>query len=436
MMFITKSLITLLSRIFMFIFSFIILIITAQGLGTEGRGIYVLVVLFATMAKMISGLGIDASNVYYASKGRFSINILISNSVIFASIFGSILIILLIIDSTTFQLSKSLNLSYSWLFIIIISIPFLILSEYISGILLGNDRIVEYNLVSITQPVLLTIFLISGILINVFSIDYVIYSWSISGIIIGIISLLFVKQFPLSQIRYYVEAGKKTILFGLKSYFANLVQYFNFRFDYLLVNYFLSLKMVGIYSVSVTMAEILFHLPNAIGTILFSKVSNASIDEANKDTPVICRNVFLVTFILALLLTFTAHFIFPLLFSNRYEESITPFLILLPGTLLLSISKVLANDIAGRGKPIINMYISIFTFIVNIILNILLIPHYGIWGAALSSTITYSLSALIRIAIFLQLSNVSILDIIVFKKNDLQYYTIFLNKYFGIQKTI
>jgi O-antigen/teichoic acid export membrane protein len=301
---------------------------------------------------------------------------------------------------------------------------------------LGKNRILEYNLIFVSQPVLLALIFFAGIFLNIFTIQFAIYSWTISIIAVGIGSLFFYKDFSIKRPTYHIEAGKKSITFGLKSYFANLIQYLNLRFDYFLVNYFLSVKMVGIYSVSVAMAEILFHVPNAIGTILFSRVSNYSSEKANQDTPMICRNVLAFTVFSAIILTIIANYIFPVLFTNKYADSINPFIILLPGTLFLTISKILANDITGRGKPIVNMYIAILTFILNIVLNIILIPEYGILGAALASSITYSLSTFVLIFIFLKISKVSITDLFIIKKNDFKYYFKFFNTYLKGKKDL
>lgn len=74
--------------------------------------------------------------------------------------------------------------------------------------------------------------------------------------------------------------------------------------------------------------------------------------------------------------------------------------ILLPGIALLAVEKILSNDIAARGKPEINMYVSIFNVIFSTILNVFLIPMYGATGAAIATSISYSLSFIIKAVFF------------------------------------
>jgi Na+-driven multidrug efflux pump len=62
---------------------------------------------------------------------------------------------------------------------------------------------------------------------------------------------------------------------------------------------------------------------------------------------------------------------------------------ILPGTIALSLGKVISADLAARGKP---EFSSIFAFIslaVTVVLDFLLIPRMGIQGAALASSAAY-----------------------------------------------
>ena len=61
------------------------------------------------------------------------------------------------------------------------------------------------------------------------------------------------------------------------------------------------------------------------------------------------------------------------------------------------LSKLIAADLSGRGKPQYSMYISIFTVVLTILLDLLLIPKANIQGAAVASSIAYLASAILYI---------------------------------------
>lgn len=60
----------------------------------------------------------------------------------------------------------------------------------------------------------------------------------------------------------------------------------------------------------------------------------------------------------------------------------------------LGTGRELANDIAGRGFPRLNIYTGVVAVVINITLNIVWIPCYGIAGAAWASTVSYIISFL------------------------------------------
>jgi Na+-driven multidrug efflux pump len=77
---------------------------------------------------------------------------------------------------------------------------------------------------------------------------------------------------------------------------------------------------------------------------------------------------------------------------------------LLPGIVLISGTRVLANDISARGRPELNMYTAWLILIINIVANLLLIPHFGIEGAAIASTIAYTANSFAKLVQYSSLS--------------------------------
>lgn len=59
-------------------------------------------------------------------------------------------------------------------------------------------------------------------------------------------------------------------------------------------------------------------------------------------------------------------------------------------------TRVFGNDIAGRGRPILNTYVSVGAIATNIVLNVVWIPRYEIAGAALASTVSYGIILVVR----------------------------------------
>jgi O-antigen/teichoic acid export membrane protein len=156
--------------------------------------------------------------------------------------------------------------------------------------------------------------------------------------------------------------------------------------------------------------------------VLFPKISSLKSVESNNLTPRISRHTFFITIFLSLVLAILAKPLIKLFFGITFLPSLIPLLILLPGIIALSVSKVLTADLAGRGKPQYGTYSSFVSLLLNILLNLWLIPRWGISGAAFATTVAYILSTLLVINFFIKISNKSYFEILVIKKQDLQEY--------------
>ena len=93
-----------------------------------------------------------------------------------------------------------------------------------------------------------------------------------------------------------------------------------------------------------------------------------------------------------------------MLYSEAFCPAVEALQALLVGIVALSAGRVLSNDLAGRGRPILNAYGGMATVAVNIVLNIIWIPRFGIVGAAWASTVSYFVSFLLALVFYCRLS--------------------------------
>ncbi len=183
---------------------------------------------------------------------------------------------------------------------------------------------------------------------------------------------------------------KTTLKFGLRGYVANVLQFFNYRLDLFLVNYFLGTSGAGIYTVSVAMAEMLWYLPNAVGFVIFPKAANTSAAVMNRFTPRVFRITLGLTAAGAVVLALIGKPFINIVYSPAFASAYLPMLALLPGVVLLGGGKVLTNEVAGRGYPQYNSIASGVSLLLTIGFDLLLIPRLGVLGASIASSIAYT----------------------------------------------
>jgi len=171
-----------------------------------------------------------------------------------------------------------------------------------------------------------------------------------------------------------------------------------------IVNYFLGPSDVGIYSISVGMSELLWYFPNAVGFVIFPKAASTKTEVMNHFTPRVFKITLGLTALGAILLIFLGKPLIGYVYSSSFLPSYAPMVTLLPGVVLLGGAKVLTNEIAGRGYPEYNSINSGLALILTIILDLILIPRYGVIGAAMASSISYSAIFFLSIGFYLFVS--------------------------------
>ncbi|AXV40952.1 flippase [Methanobacterium sp. BAmetb5] len=435
MKFVKDTLLTFSTQIITVILGVITSVILARALGPMNLGVYSLIILTFTILGTFGNLGIAISNTYYGVKKEYEWNEIASNSLIVAFILGIILIIVFIVFYYL-QPSFLKNIDLSAILISTISLPFILLIPYFQNILLGQDRINAYNSINIIQSILYLLLIVIVLYFNR-NLSGVVISLAISYIITAIMPILLVYRFTPFKLQFNIVLFKKSVNFGLKGYLGNLIQFFNYRIDMYLISFLLlNNASVGYYSISVMLAESLWYLPNAIGTLVFARTPGLTDAEKNRTTPQICRNTLFITTVLAIILFITGKYIILILYGSKYLPALEPLWVLLPGIISLSICKVLSNEIIGRGKPMINTYAAIISLVINIPLNIIFIPQMGIIGSALASSISYIIITLIVLTSFIKLSKNSLKETLILKKEDVEIYKKLLSKVYKINNKL
>ena len=419
---IRNTAIILTSKIVLCILNFAKSVLINRILGPFGKGQYALITLIPKLLTTFGSLGIGVSNVYYTGRGKDSISHIVSTSLVVAVILGFILIGLLFFSIDYIPDSLLKDVQNNKILISSLIIPFGLLNIFFSSVLLGSDRTKEVGVLWILAPstlilylIVLTIFLKTGVMGAV-------SAWILSTMSVTVFSVIFIRQRIKIQFKINMHFLKKSLIYGLKAHIGACTQFLNYRLDMFFVQYFLGFTQLGYYSLAVAFSELLWDVPYSVSTALFPKVSSSSMDEASRLTPKICRNTIFVMIILSICVFAFCEIIIRIAYSPVFLPSVVPLRILLPGVIILSISKVLSGDLSGRGMPIYSTRASIASLFLNVPLNFLLIPKWGIAGAAFASTVSYTTQTFIVIYYFVKISKNRIFDTLIIKLADFHAY--------------
>jgi len=421
----TKNiLITFGTRVFQLILGIGSSVIIARMLGPQGRGIYSLAILLPGLLAVFTNLGIGPASVFYIGKKKYSPKEVFGTNIIFAGLISIFTIIIGLIIVFFFSDKLFPGVPKECLFLALSVIPLHFFSSFSVNILLGLQKIKKYNFIQLIQNFIFLFLIVIFLLGLRFGVKAVITA-NILSAFVGCTVLFFQTKKETNGIVFSLnrEILRDFFSYGSKVYLGNIFSFLHYKIDMFMVNIFLNPVAVGFYSIAVTLAEKIGLISESTGTILFPQVSSETNKERlNKFTPLVCRNTLFITMLCAIFLFLIGRWLIILLYSKEFSDSVLPFQILLIGSITISGWRILANDLYGRGKPLLNSYITGVSVIINIILNIIFIPKFGISGASWATAISYTIALIMITIVYSRISGNRITDILFVKKSDLKYY--------------
>ena len=399
-------------------------VVLARSLGPEGKGLYTLAILLPTLVITITNLGIAPATTYFTAKGGYDPKSIFTNNTFISLLIGGLSVIVGYLIISFFGDSLLPGLPKSIALLGLLLIPFRLVGENIKNILLGLQKIALVNLINLSRFVIIFILISTTLLVLDKGLVETIIALIISWVLITALTFSTVLK-SLKGFSHKLDPGylKSTTTYGLKAHLGNILGFLNYRLDLFLVNILINPLAVGLYSISVGIAEQLWLLSKASSEILLPKIaSEKNEDKRRQLTPIISRNVLWITLTGGVILFFAIEGIIDFLYSKEFSSAVVPLQILLIGIVARSSSRVLANDIAARGMPEKNSILSLFALIINITLNLIWIPKFGIAGAAWATTVSYTLTFIGRTIIYSHISKNNFIQILIPQKSDLILY--------------
>lgn len=375
-------------------------IITARFLGPYERGIYYSIILFTGLINSIFTISVGDGIIFNISK--YKKNFFIFGNLIFFVLFFSFINFLILFFLETFIRNYFLkdipDLYYNTIYFLI---PLFIIEYIASFSLRGLKLFTISNKISIFSKIISISILIFSFLLFGISVEIAFYSIIVSYTIISLTYCFFIYRLCFFNFIFDIKRKLEILIYSLKIHLNNFLNEAEYRFDIPIILFFLDYKAVGIYSIGVAVSQIVLYVSNSINTVLFPfLLSSHSQKNKLKYTDRVIKINFIINIYIIIFLIIFGNFLIPFVYGKEYLESFYVFLFLSPAILFDSISRNIFVYLKSEKNPILLSKISFVTLLLNILLNIFLIPNYGIYGAAIASLISYLLRSIITIYIF------------------------------------
>jgi len=385
---------------------YVLAIVLSKYYGAAAYGRYSIIKSLILVLIIFSSLGLNtlaiklASNRNFYENKKYKVNFLKKSYLL-------IIFTTLIISTIIFFLKRTIAVKIfndSNLELYLTYFPFIlffaVFLNYNSNLLKGQGKIFMFSFVSSFFNNLVFIILVF-FFFNYFSHDeeFILIGLLLSFVVAFALSFFKIipvrKDFENKSIKYY-DLLKESLPMMLSSSMIFVI----FSVDTLMLGYFETSDNVGIYRVVTQISSV-----NAIALVILNAVVGPKISQFNscnnkkKIVDIVYKSsklVFLTSIpILILIVFFSKEILF--FFGEEYLKGYNAIIILSICQFIYAISGFADLILNMTGKQRIFGRITIFTAMGNICLNFILIPNYGITGAAVATGISILLTNLVSL---------------------------------------
>ena len=380
----------------------------ARWVGIEYLGIYSLANAIMLIGEVIARVGLETGVMRFISqldrqKENIQIHKIIYSSLKITIIFSlGIVIIIIIASKSLVSIFNGIPLLHKVIIIFALVIPFNAIT-LVAAYATQGFKLLKYKVLT-TQVINPTILLFTMIIAyRYFSLESVIIAPMVCVAITGCVIILILLR-KISGINFYkivfTNIDKDLFKFSFPLMFVAILQTLMHWMDILMLGYFTDPIMVGLYHPAARTAGLLQAILLSFMSIYAPIISQL---HAKKDLIAMSSlykliSRWLMTFSIPIVIIFfsLSHKIM-LLFGVEYVSSSNVLILLTIATFFQTFLGAAGPILSMTGYTNIVFWNTIIAFILNIILNIILIPQYGILGAAWATLISLSIIGVIRV---------------------------------------
>lgn len=410
--------ITSLSTLIISIVAFINNIIVTRQIGPEGRGKYAIISNLVIFLSLLLGEGIRRNNLLLVPEYKKQLNLIFTQNILYI-FFSSLFLGILYLFRNYWSLIIP-NISVSLLILGLLISIMTILWQSLQAIFLGLQTILYYNLIQI-MPICITFILnLLGIYLFNFNLQDIIINLLVGAFLTSLIGLYFIRKDLSFQLPHKLLRQKSyAIIF--RSTFSAAQLFLIFRGDIFLVNFFLGSIPAGIYSIAALFSELLQKIPNIAGPLLISKSVADKSDSSVLNTSRLSRVIFFINLVAICVLYFVGKDLIIFLFGVKFIKSFSVLLYLIPALFFFGSGSIFYSYFISKSYPAKVLLINGLVSLINISLNIILIPIYGLMGAAVICSFTYFLWTLLFCIYFHQQTKTPYSQIFIIQRQDFKY---------------
>lgn len=270
---------------------------------------------------------------------------------------------------------------------------------------LVRSALMGYNLEEYSEP----LYVLNRVFFPLVGIPLAVAGWHVAGILVGhLISTLLVVLIGYGALLRYTSITlgslrqllpRPAVLrspmfrYGILNVVFVLITKSLYVTDILLLQAFVPSEEVGYYNAALVAAELLWFVPMALQLVLLHSASrlwaDGRLDDITAMAGTITRYTLLLAGSLAVVLAVIGEGFLPIYFGSEFTASYLPMVLLLPGVVGFAVARPIYAIGQGHGNMRALVATTGAAAVINVVGNVLLIPSFGMYGAAVATSIGY-----------------------------------------------
>ena len=366
---------------------FVAVLIVARGLGPAGRGTVAFITVAALVVAHMAGLGVGEATTVLSARHPARRPALLANALVYflsaGVTAGTIAFLGLLLSGV-----EPAGVGTPELVILAFGIVSCALGEAGYSFLLGTERLRQLAFVT-------------GCASWVYA-SLVFVLWAGPGLTVGRAAMAWTTTEALRAIVLFSLSARGTVFglpsrrllveeiaFGIRLWIGSLARFLNFRTDQILMGFITTEAALGYYAVAVNVSEVLLYLPSSAATALLPLIARTEPVRRGEETLRAFRSVGFVTAAGVAVAAVVGPVVLPAVFGDAFDESVVPFLWLLPGTFGFAASAVFSNALVGSSSPGLSSLGPLVSLTLGFALDLALIPTHGATGAAAAASAAF-----------------------------------------------
>ncbi len=361
-------------------------ILTARWLGPDGRGILTALIVWPQFLSYTMMLGLPTAVVYLIKQDPENEGSLVGTALLLGCGISAIVIPVgaLVMPHMLHQYDPEIVRIAQWA---MLTAPTAVFGLLLLVVVQAREQFSRYNLIRLSLPLMILTGLAGLAAAGAMTPVAAAIVFLIMPFPIVLWNLAWVWRRIRPRLAGAGRSARRLLGYGSRFYGIEILGALTASLDRILLVGLVEPAALGIYVVARGLATPLQMFSGAIVPVLFPKAAALARDDAIAFTALAARLNMMVTGAVAIALAVAAPFIILLLYGEAFMAGVLPYQILILEALLGSMVHVLAQAFMAVGRPGLVASLQLLGLAIAVPLTFLLVPVYGLTGAALALTL-------------------------------------------------